>query len=167
MILVKPIKIIGIDPSLRNTGIAVMQMDNKKLSLLDCNIISTKKTKGLVNNSDFLSAQFIYNYLGKYNADLFFIELPTGSQSARAMASYGICIGIFAALSATKNMHIVTPNQVKKVTNIKNASKQDIINWVLNNYHNAKDLLPKNNKKEHACDAICAVHAGLKNLSII
>lgn len=61
------------------------------------------------------------------------VEVPVGSQSARSMASYGICIGILASI--TKPMIQVTPTEVKMATvGSKTASKQDMIDWATSAY---------------------------------
>ena len=95
-----------------------------------------------------------------------FVEVPVGSQSARAMASYGVCIGLLAALS-DKPLIEVTPTEVKlAAVGSKTASKQEMISW-------ASDLYPHLNwiksrgkseladKNEHIADAIGAIHAGI------
>ncbi|GAL23016.1 hypothetical protein JCM19235_1317 [Vibrio maritimus] len=95
------------------------------------------------------------------------VEVPVGSQSARSMASYGICIGILASI--TKPMIQVTPTEVKMATvGSKTASKQDMIDWATSAYPDADWLtVTRKGKKvitaknEHLADSIAAVHAAI------
>lgn len=68
------------------------------------------------NSKDVLLAQDLYksNMSLLKDVDVLFAELPIGSQSARAMASYGICLGIIGALNENLTEVIqVTPQAVK------------------------------------------------------
>lgn len=87
-------------------------------------------------------------------------ELPTGSQSSRAMVSYASCIAITACISHTNpNINIVTPNQIKRLVGSPTASKDDVIDWVKQRHPNLK--LPVKSKAEHICDSIVAIYAHL------
>lgn len=96
------------------------------------------------------------------------VEIPVGSQSARSMASYGICIGVVASID--KPLIQVTPAEVKLVaTGSKTASKDDMIKWATEMYPegqwlttNKKGVVSFVNKNEHMADAIAAMHAGVK-----
>jgi hypothetical protein len=106
------------------------------------------------------------------DAQAIFIEVPVGSQSARAMASYGICIGILGSMRANGiPFYEVTPTEVKlAATNNKTATKNQMIDWATGEYPYAD--WPTETKKgvsriivskaEHMADAIAAIHAGVK-----
>lgn len=105
-------------------------------------------------------------------ADALFVEVPVGSQSARAMASYGICVGILAALRAFDIPFFeVTPTEVKvTATGRRTATKQEMISWASERHPEAP--WPYQTKRgvtsivegsaEHMADAVGAIHAGLQ-----
>ncbi|WP_292363064.1 hypothetical protein [Mesorhizobium sp.] len=101
-------------------------------------------------------------------AKVVFAEVPVGSQSARAMASYGICIGILAALRVEGVQIIeVTAGETKKIfTGDKNAPKRKMIERAAELYPEAnfppmhKGQLP--DKTEHLADAIATIHSGVR-----
>lgn len=104
-------------------------------------------------------------------ADAIFVEVPVGSQSARAMASYGICVGILGALRATGIPFFeVSPNEVKLSTvGKKTATKQEMIEWAMNahpeanwpTYNRQGKLQVSEAKAEHMADATAAIYAGI------
>ena len=98
-------------------------------------------------------------------AQIAFVEMPVGSQSARAMMSYGACMGLIASLDIPVIQ--LTPTEVKlAAVGDKNATKREMIQW-------ASDLFPDLNwlrsrgrlidDNEHLADAIGAINAGLAN----
>ena len=105
-------------------------------------------------------------------AHMVFVEVPIGSQSARAMASYGICVGVLGSLRANMVPLIeVTPTEVKlAATNNKNATKDEMIqsmvaqhpaaNWPWVTRKNITTVSAS--KAEHMADACAAIHAGIK-----
>jgi hypothetical protein len=101
------------------------------------------------------------------NAKVIFVEVPVGSQSARAMASYGICVGVLGAVRALGIPIIeVTPTETKKVfTGDKNATKRQMINKAFELYPDANFPWHRGqiqDKAEHMADAIASIHAGVR-----
>lgn len=104
-------------------------------------------------------------------ADVVFAEVPVGSQSARAMASYGICVGILGSLRALSTPFFeVTPSEVKMVSVGRiTATKQEMIDWAVAKHPeanwpvvNKKGGTPINaSKAEHMADALGSVYAGI------
>jgi len=164
------------DPSLRNWGIAEALLD------LESGILSTPKlsvirprdeegTKKVRKNSlDLLRAEELAHaaMAAAERAKVIFVEVPVGSQSARAMASYGICVGVLGSIQA-KGIEIieVSPAENKKFfTGTKTASKKLMINTAMDLYPDAN--WPYQGKKvseaqaEHMADAIAAIHAGVQ-----
>jgi Holliday junction resolvasome RuvABC endonuclease subunit len=179
--MVKPsrkLKFVGCDPSLRNWGLAVATFDTatQKLTVnelaLTCPVLS--KGKQVRQNSlDLASASQLYEgaIAAVKGADAVFVEVPVGSQSARAMASYGICVGVLGALRANGIPFFeVTPNEVKLAgAGNKTATKQDMIGWAMNKHpeanwptykQNGKSLVSEA-KAEHQADAVAAIYAGM------
>ena len=102
------LNVLGFDPSLRHWGIAAgvydtstKHLDVKHLDVTEPVIVKTKQTR--VNNSDLQAAEQLSAAAmsAMVNADAIFVEVPHGSQSARAMAGYGICIGVLGSLRAS------------------------------------------------------------------
>ena len=156
----RKLKIIGLDPSLSNWGIAYMSYTPFNMELISTDIIQTKPLK----KSNLSKAQQDMTRIDKLyigvqealeDADVVVIELPIGSQSARAMASYGACLGLISSIN--KPRIYVTPNQVKKVVGKNTTSKEEIIEWVNLKHPN---ILPKTKSKaEHMADAVVAIYA--------
>lgn len=168
-------RVVGFDPSLRNWGIAAGNID-LNTGLLDdvvLEVISTEKTAHKtvrVNSSDLERGTLLATaaIAAAKSADVVFVEVPVGSQSARSMASYGVCIGILSAIRALGIPLIeVSPTEVKLAfTGRKTATKAQMIqtgisfhpdaNWPM---HNGKI---SDSKAEHAADAIASIYAGVK-----
>ena len=178
------IRVCGFDPSLRNWGIAAadLDLDSGLLDTPDLSIIQTVDPPGKQvrqNSKDLALAEQLFS--GMYPiaqlAKVIFVEVPVGSQSARAMASYGTCVGVLGSLRGLGIQIIeVTPTEVKvSMTGNRNATKDDIIRAAVEHYPDANwprhsragkvgktswkagDLL---NSCEHMADAVAAIHAG-------
>ena len=168
--------IAGLDPSLSNWGVVkgtldiiegYFDVDSLHLIHPDKN----KKTKMRQNSKDVLSAQQLYkgNIELLQDVDIVIAELPTGSQSARASAAYGICMGIVGALTLNLDNFIqVTPMDVKKVVGNNNPAKSEMIDWAVDMHPDANWPLYKRDKSwyiseakaEHMADALAAIYAG-------
>lgn len=164
----------GFDPALRNFGMAKgsLNLGTGDFCLLDLALSKSEASdnkKTVRKNSDDLErARKQSNALLTFmeGVDLMMVEIPVGSQSARAMASYGISIGILSMLNIP--MIQVTPAEVKMVTGHKNASKAQMIEWATQQYPDAPWLTQTRKGKlqyigdnEHLADAVAAIHAGV------
>lgn len=173
--------ILGMDPSLLHWGLASAQIDliSGVLSTPDLELIEPMELTGKqirVNSNDLYRAEQLAARVF-YRARLakaIFVEVPVGSQSARAMASYGVCIGILGSLRAEGIPIIeVTATETKvALTGDKNASKQKMIdvavatypdaNWPRYTRNGAKfkkgDIM---NTAEHVADAVATIHSGV------
>lgn len=172
------IKVVGLDPSLRNWGIAVGSycFQTKKLTISNVDVINpTLPTVKQVrqNSLDLASAFQLYEgaEAAVKDANAVFVEVPVGSQSARAMASYGICVGVLGALRAKGIPFFeVTPSEVKLAGAGKaTATKQAMIKWAMTQHPEANWPMYKEKgamivsecKAEHEADAVAAIYAGL------
>ena len=173
-------KVIGVDPSFCNFGITTAELDieNMQYRVKDMHLVESqdnaKKLKVVRKNSDDLRrARLLYEGFTKAceGVSFAFVEIPVGSQSARAMASYGICIGVLASCSVP--MIQVTATEVKLAgTGIKTATKEEMIEaaikmhpyapWMVHMRNGATykkgDLMADN---EHLADALFAIEAGI------
>lgn len=171
-------KILGIDPSLSNFGFALMNYAGGILSLSYTGLSETtpkdKKDKSIRQNAWDMD-RCVAHHLAlddflAFTPDYVVVELPVGSQSARAMASYGAVLGVIARLKAAGYpVLIVTPKQVKEVaTGNAEASKKDMIHWAVGKFGTEKLLKSRAgvvlNKNEHIADAIAAVFAGIPQI---
>ena len=169
------INIAGLDPSMSNWGIVLghLDIDEGELTVKSVHTIhpdKLKKSKVRQNSKDVLLAQDLYkqNIELLYDTDIICAELPIGSQSARAMASYGICLGIIGALNTELTKVVeVTPMQVKKVVGNDNPSKIEMIEWAMDQHPEIDFPTYKRNgleyisaaKAEHMADALVAIYA--------
>lgn len=173
------LKIVGMDPSLRNWGISKGQLDlsTGKILIEHVSVINPvlPVSKQVRQNSlDLESAKQLCAHAlsAAEDAHAIFVEVPIGSQSARAMASYGICVGVLGSLRATGIPFFeVTPNEVKLSTvGKKTASKQEMIAWAMAQHPEANwptyaqkgQTLVSEAKAEHMADATCAIYAGIQ-----
>ncbi len=175
------IKIVGCDPSLRNFGFAQATLNVHTLEYTIDNLIlvesESENGKTVRKNSDDLRrASNLYQ--GMINACkgavLAIAEIPVGSQSSRAMASYGMCVGVLAACPIP--LIEVTPAEVKlaaagykQTTGRKQATKENMIEWAMNKHPGANWLLRKLKgnmvpvaDNEHLADACGAIEAGIR-----
>ena len=169
-------QIVGLDPSLNNFGMVRGNLDlhtgvfSILYLVLQETASKTSSNKTVRKNSQDLNrARHLHKGLHAVlmGADMVMVEIPVGSQTARAMASYGICIGLIASIN--KPMIQVTPSEVKMAAcGSKTASKAEMINWAITTYPSAnwltkkvKGLVTYVNKNEHLADAVAAVHAGV------
>jgi len=169
------IDIIGLDPSLKNFGIAKATVNIYTLEyvITDLSLHKSENEAGKVvrkNSDDLRRAKTLFDGMTEacQGAVLAIAEVPVGSQSARAMASYGICVGVLAACPIP--LIQVTPTEVKMAaTGKEHAAKKEVIEWAMNKFPNAPWLLRKSKGKmepvaanEHLSDAVAAIEAGLR-----
>lgn len=166
----KSLKVVGLDPSLRNWGIAICSVP------LDTGIpvvteINTIHTTSLPSSSkipkstwDIHTAHTLFNnvYNAVFDADIICVEVPYGSQDVKAAVGRGICLGILGSLFSNKTIY-VTPQSVKKIIGDKSATKAESVALAVSRHPEAK--WPKHNgkvsvtKAEHCADAIHAIYA--------
>lgn len=172
------LRVAGIDPSLRNFGLVrgYIDLDDEAMPfiieamlLVESDADKANKKTVRKNSDDLRRARSLQREMTKFIADvaMVFVEVPVGSQSARSMASYGICIGVLSSIK--RPMIQVTPTEVKlAAVGIKTASKEQMIAWAHESYPDANWMTRQLkgetvliNKNEHLADAIGTVHAGM------
>ena len=172
------IRVVGFDPSLRSWGIAegFLNRSDSTLQIQKVSVVNPVLPTGKQvrqNSLDLESAKQLCKAAldAAKGAQAIFVEVPVGSQSARAMASYGICVGVLGALRATGIPFFeVTPTEVKVAgPGYKNATKADMIKWATEKHPEANwptytqhgKILITEAKAEHMADATAAIYAGL------
>ena len=173
------LNVVGFDPSLRNWGIAKgvlipsqkMQLRIDWLDVIQPVLPTGKQVRQ--NSLDLESAKQLCEGAWKaaQGAHAIFVEVPVGSQSARAMASFGICVGVLGALRTSGVPFFeVTPTEVKLASaGKKTATKAEMIEWAFTKHPEANWPTYKSNgktqiseaKAEHMADAIAAIYAGI------
>lgn len=176
------LKVVGMDPSLRNWGLAIATFDmvTHKLVVGDVSVINpiVTQTKQVRQNSqDIETSEQLYAGAAAAvrEAVAVFVEVPVGSQSARAMASYGVCVGVLGSLRAMKiPLYEVTPTEVKLAGfGKKDATKKQMIQWAMEKHPEAPWPMYVRNgvqevseaKAEHMSDAVAAIYAGINGKS--
>lgn len=172
------IKVVGFDPSLRNWGICVanvnvdtLALDVDQLQTISIKTNTNKSIRQNIKDLDVAQGLFENAKTALQGATFAFVEVPVGSQNARSMASYGVCVGVLGSLRSLGVPIIpVTPKEVKMAAVGKDtASKTDMIHWATNLYPKAPwptydrggSISITNGKAEHMADAVAAIHAGL------
>ena len=173
------IPVLGMDPSLNNWGLARGWYDpvTGALRIGTVEVVNPEFSQGKQvrqNSKDIERAEALFrDALEASNpAKAVFVEVPVGSQSARAMASYGICVGVLGSLRARGIPFFeVTPTEVKMATvGKKTASKAEVIERAVSLYPTANwpmqtkngQQVPIASKAEHMADAIGAIEAGVQ-----
>jgi Holliday junction resolvasome RuvABC endonuclease subunit len=169
------ITVCGMDPAMRNWGIAqaVLDLDTGEMTTPTLYVVQPKDLEGKQvrqNSSDLhLTTQLAEVVLPiTRKAQVIFVEVPVGSQSARAMASYGFCVGVLGAVRAEGIPLIeVTALEVKKAfSGKKDATKAEMIAAGLAQYPDANWPMHQGAvsaaRAEHVADAIGAIHAGVQ-----
>ena len=168
------IPICGMDPSLRSWGVAeaILDLETGVLTTPTLSLVQTKDPEGKQvrqNSKDLSLAEQLAGPVieAAKRSKVIFVEVPVGSQSARAMASYGVCVGVLGAVRALGIPLIeVTAKESKAImTSDPNATKRQMIDAAYAYYPDANWPVHKGNipdKAEHLADAVAAIHSGVR-----
>lgn len=173
------IRILGVDPSLKNTGIAIAEYDLASASyeVIHIDLFATEPAKGKVvrKSSDdvermSIALEGVMKAIDEYKPAFASGEVPVASQSARGAFSNGGCHMMFAAIRWRIPLVQVNPMEVKQASaGPKHASKEEMIEWAVAKWpglpwHTYKRLgqvlMAADN--EHMADACGAIAAGVK-----
>lgn len=165
------LKVVGLDPSLRNWGIATgsVPLDTGLLTIDDIRTVHTfpQPKGGRVRAStwDIQSAYALFEgvFEAVKDADIVCVEVPTGAQNNKGATGHGICLGILGSLFSDK-LILVTPQSVKKIIGDKAASKAESVALASTRHPEAPWPMWRGkisvDKAEHCADAIHAIYAG-------
>lgn len=174
----REIRICSFDPSLRNWGVATgtLNLSSMALTIDHLEVIQPIKLEGKQVRQNSIDVDVARQHYERCvalaeGAQAVFAEVPVGSQSSRAMASYGICAGVLGSLRGTGVPFFeVTPTEVKMISvGKKTATKHEMIAWAVEKHPEAP--WPRQSRKgvesvvagtaEHMADAIAAIYAGM------
>lgn len=175
------VDVVGLDPSFDHWGITegTLCLEQGFFEPSAMQVVEPVKLQGKqvrVNSNDLYRAEQLAAAVIPVcqKAKVVFVEMPVGSQSARAMASYGVCVGVMATIRAMGIPLIeVNAADVKKaLSGNRNASKQQMIDAGVKLYPEApwprydrggKGFVKGeiHSKAEHTADALGAIHAGV------
>lgn len=169
------LKIVGMDPSMQNWGLVLATFDtvSRRFSIERAEVCrpSLLKTPRGVRRSaeDLEKSKALRNGMLSFcrGADFAVAEIPHGSKSARAMASYGICLGVLAGCPIP--LVQVDFFEVKRAaTGHADATKEEMVGWAKEEHpetpwimRRLKGQLVDHACNEHVADAVAALHAGL------
>lgn len=171
------ITIVGIDPALRNTGLAAAHynVETGDWRVERVSLVQTENRAGKTvrKSSDDLRCakemlRAINRFVQDHKAVFAVAEVPTGTQSARGAFSNGVCCGVLAGVGVP--LIEVSPTEVKLASvGAKTASKDQIIEWAVGRWPEAGWLTRKFKGEvkliadnEHMADACAAVAAGIQ-----
>jgi len=169
-------KVVGLDPSFTNFGIAIGEYDpgygERNITRIDVVQTSpTKKKRGGKALDDLRRAQVIAAAVKSacVDAEIIASEIPAGSQSAKSSRALGIALGVVA--TAAPNVIPVTAGEAKSfLTGHKNASKEEMIDTAAlvypdlawNTVTRDGEQVITASKNEHMADAIAVLLCGLE-----
>lgn len=185
-------RIVGIDPSLVNTGLIAVEgnpgawvvsnlslVTTKSANLTAAKVKARKKAKVAAlpvvrkNYDDLDRARDLLLEILNFveGADLICVEIPQiggAEMQARSMWTSGVALGLIASLPPEKVVAL-TPLEVKNATGNKKASKEEMCAWAYKLYPNApwptrklKGALIPLVTNHHIADGLATIVAGLE-----
>lgn len=163
------IPVMAVDPSLRHTGVALGHVVGDRVSVERLHLIETQATKHKQtrkNSDDLRCAREILDELARLRAEhqpvITMVEVPSGTQSARASWTLGVMLGIIAGFPLPVIQ--LSPVEVKRAfAGDRSASKDTMIeratslhpglDWPMHRGQYAR-------KAEHLADAVAILHTG-------
>lgn len=176
--------VMGFDPSMRNWGLAVanLDMDELEFEVTHIDVITnkldkSKKKQVRKSSQNFDRAKRLHKSvlaeIEEHKPKALFVEMPHGSQNASSQLSYAMCITVIGAIANQTGLPVFQLSEAenKKAMGLKGAiTKQDMIDAVREVHPDAPWAKHKRNGEmvytegfnEHAADAIAAIRAGLE-----
>ena len=171
------LRFIGVDASMSNVGFALgsynVQANNYLVERIGLIHTEPSKEKTVRKSSqDYERCRHLYTKLqevfAEWNPTIAFAEMPTGSQSANGMKSYGISLMLLGTIKVPVIQ--VTPIEVKvAAVGDKTASKEKMIEWATAKWPHVKWATRRFqgkteflNSMEHPADACGAIEAGMR-----
>jgi len=158
------VRILGIDPGLRNTGWGLITQDGSKLSFIACGTIKSDEKTSLAERLKQLH-DGLSEIVASYTPDEAAVEETFVNKDARATLKLGHARGIALLVPALAGLSVAeyAPNLVKKTIVGAGHADKDQIHMMV------KVLLPKSDAKTpDAADAlaIAMTHAQHRGLAL-
>jgi Holliday junction resolvasome RuvABC endonuclease subunit len=162
--------VLGVDPSLCNTGIAAVDLRPTCDAVMETLVIvtepSAKKRRVLTSDDDARRVAEIAAGLDaairKHRPVALIVEAPAGSKGARAARALGLAIATVVAVAKLRELPLVQvqPLDVKRAAcGTKAASKDDVILAIERAFPDVTWPTGPDSLIEHAADALGAVLA--------
>jgi Holliday junction resolvasome RuvABC endonuclease subunit len=178
----KSIRIAGVDPSLRNTGLALAEVNlgTGEIAYKQVSLVQTKpadKAKMQRQNSaDLVSCRElhrgVHKVIDEWQPHFITAELPTGGMDNRAVFGFGVVHMLMATMS--RPIIEVTPKEVKAATGVPRASKAEMIAWAVKqapdinwNKRKLKGNLVLVANNEHMADACAVIAAAVETTQFL
>jgi hypothetical protein len=167
----------GLDPSLRNFGLAkaTYNTETDELAATNIRLQQTEKQSGKTvrsSSDDLRCAGVMSNAMHLWISDCaaVFAEVPSGAQSARAAFGLGIAVGVLGSVGNVGTFRgrliQVSPQQVKyDAVGSKVAAKEEMIEWAMEKWPKLPWLMRAGKpvaKNEHMADALATIHSGVQ-----
>jgi crossover junction endodeoxyribonuclease RuvC len=163
--------VLGIDPSLCNTGIAAIALGGIGERIVELEVVRTspsgKKRRIRGSDDDVRRVEAIVERLdaavAKHRPVALVMEAPAGSKGARAARALALAAAAVVAVAKLRGIPFlqVQPSDVKRaMCGARNASKDDVILAVERRFNEVPWPMPES-VWEHAADAIGAVISSL------
>lgn len=187
MVTSRPIKMLGLDPGLSNTGYAVAEVDLASSSIvrvLELGTIVTEResNKTIRRTSDDLRrARKIHRELNdvihRHEISLAACEMQSTTPYKRISLNFGVTLGVIASFDFAL-IEMLARDVKKAVTGDRDAPKEKIIRWALETSRNDDVRWPTSARQnrmdlsyrsrhvtlsaEHQADALAVIHAALQ-----
>jgi hypothetical protein len=173
----RTLRILGMDPSLRNWGLAFGTLYLDDYTITMDHLITVHPDPSELSKSVRKSTKDIERTTSLFNnllphlsdVDIVIAETPIGGRDAKAAFGYSVCvtlIGVLNSIGLENQIIEVSPYDVKQVVRDE-ASKDEMIFWATTQHPEAdwkyrtvkgKKVLIKK-EAEHVSDAIAAIYA--------
>jgi crossover junction endodeoxyribonuclease RuvC len=168
--------VLGIDPSLCNTGVAALELTATTERVLEATVIRTepsaKRLRVLAAEDQARRVSEIAAGLDaairRHTPLVLVVEAPSGSKGAQAARALGLAFGAVVAVAAVRGLPLVQvqPLDVKRaMVGRKSAEKAEIVLAVERRFPDVRWPSPAS-VVEHAADAIGAVVAALDSTTL-
>ena len=154
----KPV-VLGIDPGIANTGLAIVQLENQKYRLLETRLVKTKSS-----DAECLRLLDIYRalceMLDAYSPVLVAAERVFHNRNISSSISTGKALGVVAVAAAERYISVeeFTPQQIKACSGLGGSADKALIK------KSAAGIFGVSFKTHHTADAALAALAGLLTL---
>lgn len=130
-------RLIGIDPGTNVLGFAVIEIENKKMRLLECGVIHLQKLGDPYKKLRRIFER-IQTIIEVYAPNGMAIEAPFYGKNVQSMLKLGRAQGVAIAAGITKGLEVAeySPKKIKQsVTGNGNASKEQVAAMLSNILH--------------------------------